>query len=958
MSRLAAKVKDVEDGAAVTQALAAMDLVLDDGRGKSLDRSISSLRELADTVKRPAPVLADLAAALIVRAERTQAPRDLLEAHETADLALRSDPQNLAALYNRALALDRFGLVDEAARDWDTYLKADSSSGWADEARRRRRALAALAPALRPAADAPLDAYARYAAAEPQGARELGMNRLLGEWAEAVDAGNAARAGDRLRRAGVLGEALERRPGGDNSLADAVRAIRAASGSAGATRGLARAHREYAAGMAHFEAGRASQAEPLFIAAEAAALESPAMLGWARVHLGISRLQNGARDDGERILREAASSAAAARCPAMAARARWPLAVVLSRAERYEAGLAEARESARLFARAGERENEGAALGIVADAFFVLGESDSGYVAARRALDRLKPYRTSVRLHNQLIAIARAADGDGLLRSAIRLQDEGVAVAAHSGRPSLRAEAHTARAVLLAAAGDSRGAARDVAAARPLLRALESAYGLGWLTADLHEAEAAVLIRRDPRRAMQAFDSAATYFGGIRLPFRMLRALANGAEARLAMGDQAGAAERLETAVRFLDQRRDSIRIEARRAAVFDAARRVVDRMVMLKLAAGRVSEALDYMDRGRASLASVGPTAAIGVDGGVRAPPGEVAVEYARVADTLLVWTVAGSRAEVFRTLVDTVRLARILSDLEDRLEDGAGEAAVRPMLSELYRQLVKPIETRLGGPGTPLVVIADGEIASVPFAALHDARRERYLVQDHPLRFAVSLREARRRPAASPAGSPVFVADPAFDPREHPLLDRLEHARDEVRSISAEYPGRSVLEGSAATRPALDSALTRAGMVHFAGHAVFDDARPERSYLLLAADSGRAGSGKVTAGELARLDLRHVRLVVLAACRTVRAGRSRAGGFTGLSGALLAAGAGGAVGSTWDVDDRSTAALMAGFHRAYRGSRDGPRALQAAQLELLRSGDATLRTPAAWAGFRYAGR
>jgi CHAT domain-containing protein len=56
--------------------------------------------------------------------------------------------------------------------------------------------------------------------------------------------------------------------------------------------------------------------------------------------------------------------------------------------------------------------------------------------------------------------------------------------------------------------------------------------------------------------------------------------------------------------------------------------------------------------------------------------------------------------------------------------------------------------------------------------------------------------------------------------------------------------------------------------------------------------------------------------------------------------------------------VDDRFTSALMTGFHRAYRGSRNGPRALQAAQLALLRSGKADLASPSAWAGFRYAGR
>lgn len=159
-------------------------------------------------------------------------------------------------------------------------------------------------------------------------------------------------------------------------------------------------------------------------------------------------------------------------------------------------------------------------------------------------------------------------------------------------------------------------------------------------------------------------------------------------------------------------------------------------------------------------------------------------------------------------------------------------------------------------------------------------------------------------------------------------------------------------------ATRSALESALARSGIAHFAGHAVFDDERPERSYLVLAPQAGRGDEGRITAAELTALDLRHVRLVVLSACRTVRGGRNRAGGFSGLSGALLAAGAGGAVGSLWDVDDKPTSVLMAEFHRAYARRFDGPASLRQAQLALLRSRDPALQSPASWAAFRYAGR
>ena len=53
-------------------------------------------------------------------------------------------PADLAraeAWFNRAYALERLGLADEAREAWQAYLTIDDRSGWADEARTHLRAL-------------------------------------------------------------------------------------------------------------------------------------------------------------------------------------------------------------------------------------------------------------------------------------------------------------------------------------------------------------------------------------------------------------------------------------------------------------------------------------------------------------------------------------------------------------------------------------------------------------------------------------------------------------------------------------------------------------------------------------------------------------------------------------------------------------------------------------------------
>ncbi|HKP76094.1 MAG TPA: CHAT domain-containing protein, partial [Longimicrobiaceae bacterium] len=301
---------------------------------------------------------------------------------------------------------------------------------------------------------------------------------------------------------------------------------------------------------------------------------------------------------------------------------------------------------------------------------------------------------------------------------------------------------------------------------------------------------------------------------------------------------------------------------------------------------------------------------------------------------------------------------LSRVAEQLRAALQRGDEEPSFRPQLAWLYERLVRPVADRLGRPGTPLVLVTDGDVPADLFPALYDGRRGRYLVLDHSLRFVPALRDAAAAaPAAATPVRAVIAGDPAFDSVAHPGLERLPEAGAEARSVAAFYPGATTLRGREATRGALLSALARAQVVHFAGHAVFNDEHADRSYVVLAPDRGPGALGIVTAAELQALRLGGVRVVVLSACETLRSRSGRSGGFAGFAAALLGAGAGGVVGGSWKVEDRASRRIMVEFHRAYRESGDAATALRKAQLVMLRSPDPALSSPATWAAFRYAG-
>jgi CHAT domain-containing protein/tetratricopeptide (TPR) repeat protein len=935
-------------------ASAILELLWRDDRGIRLKRAISYLDAAVRLDTSSASALTDLSAAYLVRSEWSQAARDLLEALDAADQALAREPRNPAARFNRALAMDRLWLVEGASSAWTAFLEVDSTSEWAEEARRRQQAdLAAAAPLpLRPASTAEAGWWAERA---PQEAQLLGWDHVLGEWGEAVMRRDRVRAEDRLRLAAALGFGLERRRG-DATLGDAVRAVEALRNDPAATRALARAHHDYAAARNAYRLNQREAAEAGFAAVLANPRASRPLRRWAGAFYAATRVYRQDYAGGERTLRALIAEVDTVRNPALAGRARWNLGTTLLRRGRFQGALAAYRAAAQLLARAGEREHAGAVLGYAGDAQYRMGDMVGAYASMYAALAELHHYRDSVWLHSLLWTLANAATTDGLVSSGLHIQDEGLVVAGRiRGNPEYLAEAYLARARLLTVAGERERAAADVAAAHEVVRRLPTGAPRAWLTADARLVDAGVTT--DTARADAALDSAVHFFADNAL--RLLPALTQRVEVRLARNDLPGAEADLGRLVRLLDEQRDSIDQAPLRASLVESARGVFDRAVMLRLRAGRPDEALEFLERGRLSFAPLrGGAAGRHEADRIGVPSGEVAVDYALIGDTLLAWTVSGRSILLYRSQVDRRLLLRTIQRVRLSLELRAPENVVRPVLDTLYRWLVRPVEARLGRPGTRLVLVADGEIADVPFPALYDARRRRYLVQDHALRFVASLVDARHPVAAGASAGPVLlVGDPAVSRERRSELGQLPAAAAEVAALRTLYSGTTVLSGPAAYREALLSALRTARVLHYAGHALFDDERPDRSALVLAPSPVGAGPDELSAATIDSLHLGGLRLVVLSACETLRSRGGRTGGFAGLSAAFLHSGVRGVVGSLWRVDDELTRPLMLAFHSAYLGSGDGADALRTAQLESLRSSDPARRSPAAWAGFRFAG-
>ncbi len=348
--------------------------------------------------------------------------------------------------------------------------------------------------------------------------------------------------------------------------------------------------------------------------------------------------------------------------------------------------------------------------------------------------------------------------------------------------------------------------------------------------------------------------------------------------------------------------------------------------------------------------------------------------------------------------------------------------DAPVDTSLARVAAAWLDPLRPLLADIRHLLVVVAGG-LQGVPLACLPDARDggyvgDRFAVSYVPSAAILVAMRARSSGGLAPfrSGTCFALGDPPFNPDEAAAmqrdpapdchlvvaarrargatggttrislrnamlagsptaltqLERLPCTRHEAELVVARHaPGSVLLIGEDASEAAIrdlavSGSLARFQTLHFATHALPDDARPLRSCLVLAqtapVDSSDATlDGRLTAGEITAWRL-HADLVTLSACQTALGRQERGEGTIGLAWAFLSAGARSVLVSLWDVEDASTALLMDRFYRNWRGTPSLARddALREAQRwlrDLEVDGQRPYADPFFWSGFILVG-
>ena len=241
--------------------------------------------------------------------------------------------------------------------------------------------------------------------------------------------------------------------------------------------------------------------------------------------------------------------------------------------------------------------------------------------------------------------------------------------------------------------------------------------------------------------------------------------------------------------------------------------------------------------------------------------------------------------------------------------------EGATTTHLRTLYRELIAPLRQRIGD--RALTIVPHGFLHYVPFHALHDGSA--YLLDATPVAYAPSasvLYLCRTKPTPTARGSLVLGVSDAAAP----------HIDDEVDAVAAALPRAHVFKGRRASAARLKSDGPKSRVIHIATHAAFRLDNPMFSAI-------RLGDGPLSLFDL--YDLRvSAELVTLSGCGTGLNALMGGDELLGLVRGWLYAGAHSVVVSLWDVNDRSTAALMADFYQRLRDNADKSVALRGAML------------------------
>jgi CHAT domain-containing protein len=863
----------------------------------------AALLLLAASREQPANAryLNDVAAVQLERARRGLRPDDLPRALAAADRARRLDPSLREAWFNRALAMSALRLTDQARSAWTEYLRRDSGSSWAAEAREHLKDLARPTPAAAWAEIAgrlqqSIDPSSADAAVRAQTteARNFIETDLFVAWSDAVLAGEPSDVEfDRLR---VMADAMLR-VAGDAMYSDAVAAIGRAA-SADVKQRFAQAHAAYARASALFNQDSFREAmEPLANArAQLQSLGSPLSL-LADVQIAAVNYVAGRHAQADNSLSATLAEARAHNYAYAAARATWFKGLIAFAQVRMAEAQILYEETLATLERMGDVEQSSMAHILLSGVHDLLGNSIAEWEHRQLALAGLDVSR-SPRFRYTVLLSGALSTRDDDPEAALVMLESVIAEARSSGRDAAIVDGLAQRAATLLKLGRTSEAQSVIGNARAHLANVRDESFRRLLELPVFAVESDLLRPTNSRAAadaaQRAIETAVGRGDRARLPQLQLRL----AKAHIAGGRLDAAERALAAGIAAFDETRAKP-AGVTGIAAFDESWQLFETAVQLALRRGDHERAFALAERGRVYNGGVATRVQVVTLADVQRAqaPDEAIIALNQFDDEVALWVIRQNGTVVVRQPMRRADAERIVARQQDeiRLETNAPTAG-----AALYDTVIRPLTNHLAGVKR-VTFVPDSTYRDVSFAALWDRSRDRFLVENWTLSesptVALVAAASRDRAARKDSDSILVLSSDAAV----------------AKTIADQHRNADVAVGVNATRAKVLGGTNP--VMHLSVPTYRSATYPQWSRLMLSDEPGRRYSGALLAREIASQPMPMTRLVVLDELRTQQ--RYQTAGTFDLATAFLAAGVPAVLGTLPGADEHETRELIVGFHR-----------------------------------------
>jgi CHAT domain-containing protein/tetratricopeptide (TPR) repeat protein len=948
--------------------------------------ALATLERAVELAPQDAFLQNDLAAAYVARAERGGRPFDLVRALTFADRALQLEPNLSEALFNRALILDKLAIKSAAGRAWREVAAREPVPGWRHQALANLRSFNHLATAdwgkerarlWRAASEGNAPAVAFIVEKFPQPARLYVEEELLALWANQSAEGLEKEANLTLTAARTIGSALLARHG-DAMIYDAIATIDRArtDGKGRRFQRLIEGHRFFGRGLHLYQSHDIRRALPELLSAERELRNGRTpFVEWATIYIASCNYFRANFEQSYAALEDLERKLPTNRYPSLQVRIDWILGSIDILKGKPGDALPRFRQGKTIDEGIGELDDLAGMLQHMALIYWRLGDAEEAWKYLLKGLQLTHRLQSPQRYFSAFDEASLSCLERDYPNIALYFQGEMLRFSLHRSDPEQLAYVRKSRVRALARLGRLSEARREAVLARSAAKDIKDERIRGRMEADILVAEAEAILPVDTHQAINNLSRAIQFCEIFNYRLDLPMSYFQRAHAYQIAGQGQLAEEDFHRGLEEIEKARESIAEPRLRIALQDQAALLLDDILSLMAAQGRIEDAFEISERSHArqlledlSVASFSP-ALRGRDKVPllslaeiqrELPERTVLVKYVVLRDHILIWSL-GRKAWVYRSLpIKASDLKSLAERVRLELRTGGGESA--SILCAGYEKLVAPIAQSFSGM-TRVVFVPDGGLSLLPFSALINPRTGRYLIQDFSVVISPGanvyircLRRSLRQESDRPK-SILAIGANHFDYTRFPSLLPLARADDEATRVAGEYLNSRLLIGNAPSRDRFLAEMRLSPeVIHFAGHSILNEEFPEMSMLILVPGPGKNDSGVVYAHEVYQLRLDYTRVVVLAACDTASGKLSNSEGALGLARPFLAIGVPCVLASLGTIDDALSEDLMVQFHRYLQSGEGVAEALRSAQINQIKAGSESAKR-GGWALFEIIG-